>query len=143
MEIKKGQIWRNVHGEVEVIEVTAFSVTTEKAKYLGPLQMDKPSFLATHEFVRDPKPEIKEGDWVMPADMGKSKYEVQSIDGGTAYLFAPNMGGIYPVEELTPCDPPPLHKALRELVESFQDPLGHSVYDNARKVADLYSEGER
>lgn len=155
MEIKKGQIWRNVHGEVEVIEVPAFTVTTQTAPHIVPWEMGKSVFLATHEFVRDPKPEIKVGDWVisrLPNPDRPILGEVTSVhqhDDSFVVVKEGALTHVVPRAMLTPCDPPPLHKALRELVRARRvtGPSSHEMSSQfvaaAIKVAELYENGER
>ncbi len=66
-EIKVGQVWRNCIAEVEVtFRDVSYYYPKIRTTFSGGLtdEMDERVFRATHEFVRDPKPEIKVGDWV-------------------------------------------------------------------------------
>ena len=66
-EIKVGQVWRNFIAEVAVtFGDVSYYYPKIRTTFSGGLtdEMDERVFRATHEFVRDPKPEIKVGDWV-------------------------------------------------------------------------------
>lgn len=153
MEIKKGQIWRNVHGEVEVLGVgcgTGFGWVGVSMPGPSSKRWDEDAFLATHEFVRDPKPEIKEGGWVVSKCGGRPRQIVSVVPigtGGNVHLLAFGINESVGISRFwhsyDPCDPPPLHKALRE--EAAKEPYpGHCEAERKlNHILDLYRKGER
>lgn len=158
-EIKVGQVWRNCIAEVEVtFRDVSYYYPKIRTTFSGGLtdEMDERVFRATHEWVRDPKPEIKEGDWVVSKQGGRPR-EVTAVvpigSNGNVHLAAfginesVGLRGFWGRYE--PCDPPPLHKALRGLVEARRvtGPSSHEMSSQfvaaAIKVAELYENGER
>lgn len=52
-EIKKGQIWRNVHEEMTVVQVNGRLISIQKAPQYCWMDMNEMIFRATHEFVSE------------------------------------------------------------------------------------------
>lgn len=145
-EIKVGSVWENGNGEVTVVTVDKDGdiCLAEFGAFI-----DTGLFRATHRWVRDPEPGIKVGDWVEHIGPRIDRREVLAVSSKSYILGGPSLG---PIEftgtnnevsrhDWRPCDPPPLHKALRELVEAIR--AEQNVWGIAQRIADLYSKGER
>lgn len=100
--------------------------------------------------------EIKVGDWVWSQWSGHVfEMRRERTPSHHALFVDPVWGSSFTVgpsgsmDGLTPCDPPPLHKALRGLVEARRvtGPSSHEMSSQfvaaAIKVAELYENGER
>lgn len=117
-EIKPGSKWRNVHGEVEVLSVMdrANPPLVCINRVSGALAVSH--FLATHVWVSDPVETPKVGSWVEDVD-GPRVVVVKNEKSNPfcaipQYLLHPDKVG----NEYTPCDPPPLVKALDVLADT-------------------------
>lgn len=146
-EIKVGQVWRNCIAEVEVtFRDVSYYYPKIRTTFSGGLtdEMDERVFRATHEWVRDPAPEIKEGDWVELGGSNVGKWEVRSIDDfGVVWVSGPNLTGMFAPSTFTACDPPPLHAALRAAAAREPYP-GHCEAERVlNEIAALYRKGER
>lgn len=141
-EIKVGSVWANGNGEATVVTIDKNGdvCVAEFGAFI-----DTGLFRATHRWVRDPEPEIRVGDWVIVPDADEPT-PIEVIE--TVANIAKTKGGefVY-ISEIRPCDPPPLHKALRELVEAKKRCRTFTVQAEAidllNLIADLYSKGER
>ena len=152
MEIKTGQIWRNAKGEVEIScplgsEIRCYSLQKPYGYYTIPSSL----FLLTHEFVRDAAPEITVLDWVVSKHGGRPRQITAVVpqgSNGNVHLAAFGVNESVGIRQFwsryEPCDPPPLHKALRELVDLVAArTTDANLASIAFVIAELYRKGER
>ena len=152
-EIKTGSVWRNVHGEVTVRNPESHAgVVTDQ------YNLWEPAFRATHEWVSDPVEKPVVGTWWR--ERRGSRSVIRYVHGFTHDGMVDTWGwkasdGYYGIDEFMcifePCDPPALHRALKELCHAYENwqkgdhcekRVAH-LAAIARKVAKLYQEGER
>lgn len=116
-EIKPGSKWRNVHGVVEVRDILDSNyhcVSGDNGYWIS-----EGIFRATHEWVSDPVEKPKVGDWVR---FTCGDICMVAADGQRGNPFSTiEMSGLRGHNEYEPCDPPPLVKALDDLVSRCGD----------------------
>lgn len=152
-EIKKGSIWRNCIAEVEVtFRDVSYYYPKIRTTFSGGLtdEMDERVFRATHEWVRDPAKPLPEcvrfnvGHKCPPMHLyafpqASRSGHVELIGSGFSY----HMTLAQFEKDWEPCDPPPLHAALRAAAAREPYP-GHCEAERVlNEIAALYRKGER
>ena len=132
-EIKVGSKWRNVHGEVTVDRSTDWEVAA------GDMHYNHSLFRATHEWVSDPAPAVKVGDWV--EYMGCHCIVVKD-DTPVAHMEQQPLQAIRlgHVEGHKAIPTHPLIAALDELSACFDDETGFDIAQFADIAKDVATE---